>query len=525
MAKNDQLDLALPAAILALGGMLPSPRDWGARHGGGAPGPGQASAQEDRVLAMLGSNAAARLRAFAYLARRMLRERTQNADMAEAALAAMDPVAEPGEALLVARDAVGRMVADGAQCPWNPLLFLPARSLQWMCGGHSSLGPLLPQRLAAARLKGAGDEMAEEIVPPPLPAKTIRDRIGGRMAGMEDGQLDLVSGRLALHMVRARMLASGEGPGTPNEVLLVMGTESGIGKTYLCEVAGQATGLPCAIANAAEMTASGYVGSSCEDGLRPLLAAAKGRVESCRFGLMGYDEIFRRAGSANESTVNSTAVQGEMLRLVQGQLTQVGGKRSGFEQSFWVDTRGMFFFLCGCASGLDRFLQRRMGRLAIGFAGGAGGRATQALLRDALGDYGIIPELQTRVTGIVLVRPPSLSALSAAASGVIASYNRLLASRGCTLSFEDGAVAAMARHCLSVKSFFRGLAAITSSMATDAVALDKRDAVVVKAADVGRAIARMEEGVAGLLEPARAAEEGQEERNAYGDHGCASANG
>jgi hypothetical protein len=37
MEKKDRLDLALPAAILALGQMLPSPREWSARRGAGSP--------------------------------------------------------------------------------------------------------------------------------------------------------------------------------------------------------------------------------------------------------------------------------------------------------------------------------------------------------------------------------------------------------------------------------------------------------------------------------------------------------
>lgn len=551
MAKAEKLELALPVAILALGQMLASPREWGARRGA-AVSPDQVTAHEDRILSMLVPDAAARrilglrdaggrkgarlrLRAFAYVARRMLREAARGGvDMAEVAMAAMDPATEPCEALLVARDAVGRMVADGTlesrpdgQCPWNPSLHLPARSLQWMCGGRSSLGLLLPQRLASARLKDGGDPVDDDVVPAPLPASVIRGRIAERVVGMEDGQLDVVSARLSMHMTRANMLAAGRDPGTPNEVVLVMGTEAGIGKTFLCEQSALATGLPQAICNAAELTASGYVGLSAEDGLRPLLAAARGRVESCRFGLMGYDEIFRRAGSATESSINSTAVQGEMLRLVQGQLTQVGGKRSGFENAFWINTYGMFFFLCGCAAGLDRLLRRRLGSLAVGFDSGAGRRASQAVLGDALTDLGVIRELQTRVTAVVVVRPPSATALGAASRGVIESYNRLLEPRGCMLFFEDGGTDAMSRHCLSTKSYFRGLSAITSALATEAVTQERRGTVIVKAADVRRVVARMDAAADGLLPrtPGSRSQTDDEVCDANDDHGLASANG
>lgn len=535
MAKHEQLNIELPAEILDLG------RSLCAAHGvrpRPAPPPEQAAAAESRILAAVKADAAARrlvglrergqpeaeqrlrLRAFAYLANRMLREQSNgHAELVEVAIAAMDPRLPPGQALLAARHEVGRQVAEGfleclhdARFPWNPDIVLPARALQWAAGGRASLGILSPSRLAASRLKGAEDRDGHEDcdseapAPAPLAARQIRQRIAERMVGMDEGQLDVVSGRLAMHMRRARMLAAGEDPGTPNEVVFVLGTEAGIGKTYLCEVAGMATSLPHAIANSAELTASGYVGLSAEDGLRPLLAAARGRVECCRFGLMCYDEIFRRAGSLNESVVNSTSVQGEMLRLVQGQMTQVGGKRSGNETPFWVNTYGMFFFLCGCAAGLDRLALRRMGRLAIGFGQGEGRRGSRALLLDALKDLGIIPELLSRATGIVVVRPPSLGTLVRAAEaephGVIASYGRLLGDA--MLFFEEGAVLAMARHCLETKLYFRGLAAVTSAVATEAVAMERKGAVVVTRADVRRAIAAMDDGAAGLLgEPGR----------------------
>lgn len=536
MARNDGIDIALPAAILDLGRSLDP--DLGGYRSRPAPAgsPEQRAAEEDRVLAMARGDAAARrligirdrgqdeaerrfrLRAFAYVANRMLRVQTHNhAELVEVASAAMDRRLPPSQALLAARHGTGLMIADGlldarpdGRFPWNPDVLLPARSLQWASGGRASLGILSPQRLAAARLKGDAPEEAGDaagVVPAPLAARQIRARIAARVIGMDEGQLDVVSSRLALHMRRARMLAAGEDPGTPNEVVFVLGTEAGIGKTWLCEQAGQATGLPYASFNAAELTASGYVGLSAEDGLRPLLVAAKGRVEACRFGLMCYDEIFRRAGSLNESPINSTSVQGEMLRLVQGQMTQVGGKRSGQEAPFWVNTYGTFFFLCGCAAGLDRLILRRMGRLAIGFDPGSGRKGDKALMLDALQDLGMIPEMLSRATSVVVVRPPSLEALARAATaeqGIIASYGRLMGDA--MLFFEDGAVLAMARHCLETRSYFRGLAAITSAVAAEVVVREQKGAIVVKAGDIRRAIGRMDDGVAGLLDlPGRAA--------------------
>ena len=279
MQRTDGLDLAIPAEILELGQALPSTSGVRSRRVGEQSAPEQVSAMEERVLALVMASPVARkavgirdrrqdeaerrlrLRGFACVACRMLREPTKGMlDMTEAAVTAMDPKLAPGEALLVARHGIGRMIAEGVlngcldgQYAWNPRMFLPAMSLQWMSGGRSSLGIMTQQKMAVARLKGDADP--DVSVPPPLQAKVIRERIAERIAGLEGGQLDVVASRLSMHSLRAKLLAAGEDPGTPNEVVLVLG-ESGTGKTWLCEQAGRATGLPYASCNAAEMTAS-----------------------------------------------------------------------------------------------------------------------------------------------------------------------------------------------------------------------------------------------------------------------------
>ena len=119
---------------------------------------------------------------------------------------------------------------------------------------------------------------------------------------------------------------------------------------------------------------------------------------------------------------------------------------------------------------------------------------------DGLERFGIIRELLTRLTAIVVVRPPSLDALCQAATsehGIIASYSRLLGDA--MFFFDDAAVLAMARHCLATKSYFRGLAAITSAVAAEAVMREQKGAVVVSASVVRRNIGRIDEGVADLL--------------------------
>lgn len=539
---KDAIQTAIPGAILDLGASLDRSRSVGSRRVGHANAAfaEQDAAFEDVALGMAMGDATARkflglhergqdeaerrlrLRAMALLARRYLCETPSRShvEMAELAMAAMDPKKPSGAALLAARHGIGKMAVEGllktvpaGPFSWNVGIVPDGRAVQWLVGGGGSLGILTPKRLAAAtrQIDAAGETSCEESdcpAPVPLPAKTIRDRIAERVVGLDGGQLDVVASRLALHMARARLLACNHDPGTPNEVILVL-RESGTGKTFLCETAGQVTGLPFGACNAAELTLTGYVGQNAADaGLLGIIQAAKGRVEAARFGLCCYDEITKRAAAMNDSVVTSTGVLNELLRIVQGQVTQVGGKRSNYDSIYWVNTYGMFFFLAGHAPGLDRLIERRQGRATLGFGGLGMRNACRGVLLDALEDYGLTAELINRLTAVVVLPPPRLCDLIKAATsknGVISNYNRVLTARHCILRVDDAAVREMAAQCLSSRLYYRGLSSIVSSLAAEAVTQGEGKSLTVRAVDVRRVVERLDDAAEDLLAHKRAA--------------------
>jgi ATP-dependent Clp protease ATP-binding subunit ClpX len=411
---------------------------------------------------------------------------------------------------------------------WNVGIVPDGRFVTWLAGGNYSLGILTPKRLAAAtRPADAASEESDCAVPAPLPAKTIRDRIAEKVVGLDGGQLDVVAGRLALHMARAKLLAAGHDPGTPNEVILVLG-ESGTGKTFLCETAGQVTGLPFGICNAAELTLTGYVGLNADAGLLGVIQAARGRVDVARFGLCCYDEVTKRAASTNDSTVTSTGVLNELLRIVQGQVTQVNGKRSNYDPIYWLNTTGMFFFLAGHAPGLDRLIERRQGRKMVGFGTTETRKAGRGVMLDALEDYGLTAELVNRLTAVVALPPPRLGDLITATTsknGVIASYNKLLAARRCVLQLDDEGVREMAEHCIRSRLYYRGLSAIVSGLAAQAVRHAEGLTFVVGADGVRRIVGKLDEAAEDLLAHKRAAPADEDGRVMQGPERLAASTG
>ena len=450
-----------------------------------------------------------RVRGAAIIGWEMVAESDPSTRIEQVARAIADPTQPHYQEIILVRDALARAVIDGILLlspdnggSWGGRLLLPPSFFSWLNG--KSKGDFSPRKISAGRLqrtRTSTDGETDDLLPAPLTARQIADKIAARVVGMEEGgQLAVISGRLALHMRRAKLLAAGQDPGTPNEVVLVLG-ESSTGKSWLCETAGAALGLPHASANAAEMSASGYVGLSVEDGLRGLYLASKCRAEVCRFGVMTFDEITKKAGSQNESAVNSTSVLNEMLRLVQGQETQVGGKRSGNEPSFTVNTYGMFFFLCGHAPGLDHLIERKLGGKSIGFGTGKSRSGTRGILLDCLEHYGMPVEILNRLTAIVTTPTPSIQSLCKASTspkGIIQSYARLLDNGD--FRFQEKAVVAMAEHCRATRLYYRGIASIVSALAAEALSMERRGSVIVTPADVRRAVASMDDGVANLLQ-------------------------
>ena len=540
---NDDIQATVPGAILDLGASLDAGRGFRGRRVG-TPSANEGISFEDKALELAMADATARklvglhekgqddderrlrLRVMAILAHRFLCQTPSHGhvEMSELAMLAMDPRKPSGDTLVATRHGIGKMAASGflktipsGPYSWMVGIIPDGKFVVWIAGGERNLGILTPKRLAAARQGEVEECVAESGVfpPQPLSARRIRDRIAERVVGLESGQRDVVAGRLALHMARARLIATGVGTDTPNECVLVLG-ESGTGKTWVCEQAGRATGLPQACVSAAELTASGYVGMSADEALRGLVMAAKGRVEAARYGIMCYDEMLKRGSSVTDSPVNSTCVQNELLRIVQGQPTQVGGKRSNsYEASYLLDTRGTFFFLCGHAPGLDRLIERRMGRKAVGFGSGGTPKAGRAALLDALEDFGLIPELINRLTAVVALPPPRLADLINAATranGVIAGYNKVLADRQCLLRLDDDAVREIAQHCLRTRLYYRGMSAVVSALAAEAVTRREGKNFDVKTADVRRIVGGLDEAADDLLAHKLAAKAGDGDR-------------
>ena len=220
-------------------------------------------------------------------------------------------------------------------------------------------------------------------------------------------------------------------------------------------------------------------------------------------------------------------MQQEALRIISGQYMLVGGRR-GWDRPIGLSTIGTGFALMGHCPGLDRLIEKRMGRRQLGFAIGEDNKRCRELLIGGLLDFGLIEELVSRLTTILVIQPPDLDTLSKAViaeHGILASYNRLLSAHGGKLVLTPSATEALARHGME-GGYFRSMKRVVSALAGEVIFEERKGTTTIDSVDIKRMAAQADDDAAEhLAKPRTDAKAYQEECNAEDEHGCTTAGG
>lgn len=195
-------------------------------------------------------------------------------------------------------------------------------------------------------------------------------------------------------------------PFGPRHILMLGPT--GAGKTHLVRTLAEGLGVPFALADAASLVESGYVGEHLSDVFRRLLIITKGDVEWAHHGIVFIDEIDKiRRQESGSRDVAGEGVQASLLAPLDGSRIEVSfGNRISS-----IDTGRLLFICTGAFVGLADIIRRRInaGR-SFGFQASANvaGELTddQILARGELADlreYGFIPEFLGRFAVITTV--------------------------------------------------------------------------------------------------------------------------
>ena len=316
---------------------------------------------------------------------------------------------------------------------------------------------------AQDQIKGARQNQNEHdtisVLPEVLPfPEEIYKVLSEHVIGQDEAK-KTVAIAVAHHYRRLRDPSIGK-----SNILLIGPT--GTGKTEIARAIAGYLKVPFVAVDATAFTSKGYVGEDVDSSIQRLLAASQYNIPLAERGIVFIDEIDKiaRRGNGMESGVGTTAVQQELLRLMEGDSVKITRNINGMQEIMYVNTSKILFICSGAFVGLEEMVlkgsQKTIGLNSSAPAQAAHDLATGLEARH-LNQFGMIPEFLGRLPVIAvtykLTIDEMMKILTEPKNSIINQYKKLFEQDKAQLDFSKEFLQSVVDEAIKKEIGARGL--------------------------------------------------------------------